>query len=166
MMKIGLVGFGHIRNAAALLEELELKTVPAVGDSFRYPFTISQEQITGFARITGDTNPIHVDIESASAGEFGGCIVHGVLLLGVFSKIFGTILYADGQVVLGIETRFLSPARPELPYIAVVTVEETLLEKCQVIYRIEMFGDDGKEILRGSCRLLNRKLYAAYAEDR
>jgi 3-hydroxybutyryl-CoA dehydratase len=153
------------RRGRNRLEELELKTVPAPGDSFTYPFTISQEQITSFARITGDTNPIHVYCEAAEAGEFGGCIAHGVLLLGVFSKIFGTILYAEGQIVLGMETRFLSLVRPGLSYIAVVAVIETLLEKSQEIYRMEMFGEDGKEVLRGSCQLLNRKLYVPHDVD-
>jgi 3-hydroxybutyryl-CoA dehydratase len=136
-----------------------LKTVPVIGDSYRYPFTISQEQIASFAELTGDTNPIHIDADAAAAGEFGGCIAHGVLVLGVFSKIFGTLLYAEGQVVLGMETRFLAPVRPTLPYVAVVTIMETLLAKSQVVYRLEVLGDDGTEVLRGSCRLLNRKAY-------
>ncbi len=139
--------------------------MPQVGDSYRHPFSISQEQISGFAELTGDTNPLHVDAEAAAAGEFGGCIAHGVLLLGVFSKIFGTILYADGQVVLGLETRFLAPVRPELAYTAVVTVTETLLEKSQVVYRMEIFGEDGIEVLKGSCRLLNRKYYGVHGRQ-
>ena len=136
-----------------------LNTVPKVGDSYTYPFSISQEQIGKFAELTGDTNPLHLDAEVAAAGEFGGPIAHGVLILGVFSKIFGTILYADGQVVLGLDMRFLAPVRPELAYTAVVTVIETLLKKNQVVYRTEVFAEDGTEVLKGSCRILNRKHY-------
>jgi 3-hydroxybutyryl-CoA dehydratase len=149
----------HRENRSARIKELALNTVSAVGDSFTYPFTITQEQIVSFARITGDTNPIHLDPVAATAAEFDGCIAHGVLILGVFSKIFGTILHSDGQIVLGIEARFFSPVRPELPYTAVVTVAEMLPEKSQVVYRLEMFAEDRTQILRGSCRLLNRKLY-------
>ena len=140
-----------------------MKTVPEVGDSYTYPFSISQEQISSFAELTGDTNPLHVDSEAAAGGEFGGPIAHGILILGVFSKIFGTILYADGQVVLGLDIRFLAPVRPELSYTAVVTVMETLLKKNQVVYRTEVFGEDGAEVLKGSCRILNRKQYVAEA---
>lgn len=149
----------NYENRSAQSKELELNTVSAVGDSFTYPFTITQEQIVSFARITGDTNPIHLDPAAASAAEFDGCIAHGVLILGVFSKIFGTILHSDGQVVLGIDARFFSPVRPELPYTAIVTVAEMLPEKSQVVYHLEMFAEDGKQVLRGSCRLLNRTLY-------
>jgi len=140
-----------------------LKTVPKVGDSFTYPFSISQEQINRFAELTGDTNAIHVDGETAAKGEFGGPIAHGVLILGVFSKIFGTILYSDGQVVLGLDIRFLGPVRPDLSYNAVVTVSETLLKKNQVVYRTEVFAEDGTEVLKGICRILNRKHYVAEA---
>ncbi len=140
-----------------------MKTVPEVGDSYTYPFSISQEQISKFADLTGDTNPLHVDSEVAATGEFGGPIAHGVLILGVFSKIFGTILYADGQVVLGLDIRFLAPVRPELSYTAVVTVSETLLNKNQVVYRTEVFEEDGTEVLTGSCRILHRRHYVADA---
>ena len=154
-------GSGTFGTATRWIEGIELKTLPVVGDSFTYPFSISQEQIARFAELTGDTNPIHVDTEAAAAGEFGGPIAHGVLILGVFSKIFGTILYSDGQVVLGLDIRFLAPVRPELSYTAVVTVMETLLKKNQIVYRTEVFGEDGTEVLKGSCRILNRKHYIA-----
>ena len=135
--------------------------MPKVGDSYRHPFSITQEQIDAFAQLTGDTNAIHVDGEVAAAGEFGGPIAHGVLVLGVFSKIFGTILYADGQVVLGLDIRFLAPVRPELDYTAVVTVMEALPKKNQVVYRTEIFVKEGGDVLKGTCRILNRKHYAA-----
>jgi hypothetical protein len=51
--------------------------------------------------------------------------------------------------------------RPELAYTAVVTVAETLLKKNQVVYRTEVFAEDGTAVLKGSCRILNRKHYVA-----
>jgi 3-hydroxybutyryl-CoA dehydratase len=157
--RVARSGHPNYENRSAQSKELELNTVSAVGDSFTYPFTITQEQIVSFARITGDINPIHLDPAAASAAGFDGCIAHGVLILGVFSEIFGTILHSDGQVVLGIDARFFSPVRPHLPYTAIVTVAEMLPEKSQVVYQLEMFAEDGKQVLRGSCRLLTRKLY-------
>ena len=143
-----------------------MTTLPAVGDAFQHPFSISQEQIARFAELTGDRNPIHLDEAAALAAGFSGCIAHGVLVLGVFSNIFGSLLHADGQVVLGMESRFMAPTLAGLPYVAVVTVQETLPEKCQVIYRTEIFAEDGTAVLTGSCRLLNRKLYQRDAGHR
>ena len=42
---------------------------------------IDQDKINGFADVTGDHQWIHVDIEKATQGPFGGPIAHGFLTL-------------------------------------------------------------------------------------
>jgi acyl dehydratase len=42
---------------------------------------ISQDQVDTFAEVTGDHQWIHVDVERAQAGPFGGTIAHGYLTL-------------------------------------------------------------------------------------
>src|ERR1700742_4817840 len=42
---------------------------------------ITQERVDQFANSTGDHQWIHVDIERAAAGPFGGTIAHGFLTL-------------------------------------------------------------------------------------
>lgn len=41
--------------------------------------TIDQERINTFADVTGDHQWIHVDVERAKAGPFGGTLAHGML---------------------------------------------------------------------------------------
>jgi acyl dehydratase len=43
--------------------------------------TIDQERVDRFAEATGDHQWIHVDVEKAKAGPFGGTIAHGYLTL-------------------------------------------------------------------------------------
>jgi acyl dehydratase len=43
--------------------------------------TIEQERVDQFAEATGDHQWIHVDVERAKAGPFGGTIAHGYLTL-------------------------------------------------------------------------------------
>jgi len=43
--------------------------------------TIEQERVDAFADATGDHQWIHVDVERAAAGPFGGTIAHGYLTL-------------------------------------------------------------------------------------
>ena len=50
--------------------------------------TITQEQVNQFAQATGDHQWIHVDVESAKAGPFGGPIAHGFLTLSLIPKFF------------------------------------------------------------------------------
>jgi acyl dehydratase len=50
--------------------------------------TITQEQVNLFAQATGDHQWIHVDVERAKAGPFGGPIAHGFLTLSLIPKFF------------------------------------------------------------------------------
>jgi len=54
---------------------------------------ITQERVDQFAEATGDHQWIHVDVEKAASGPFGGTIAHGYLTLSLVpwlgSQIFG-----------------------------------------------------------------------------
>ena len=50
--------------------------------------TITQQQVNLFAEATGDHQWIHVDIEKAAAGPFGGPIAHGFLTLSLIPRFF------------------------------------------------------------------------------
>jgi acyl dehydratase len=54
--------------------------------------TVTQEQVNLFAQATGDHQWIHIDVERASAGPFGGPIAHGFLTLSLLPKFFETAL--------------------------------------------------------------------------
>ena len=55
--------------------------------------TITQEQVNQFAQATGDQQWIHVDVEKAKAGPFGGPIAHGYLTLSLIPKFFESSLH-------------------------------------------------------------------------
>jgi acyl dehydratase len=42
---------------------------------------VTQEKIDLYAELSGDFNPLHVDLEAAAASEFGGTIAHGPISL-------------------------------------------------------------------------------------
>jgi acyl dehydratase len=54
---------------------------------------VEQERVDAFAAATGDHQWIHVDVEKAKAGPFGGTIAHGYLTLSLLpflgSQVFG-----------------------------------------------------------------------------
>ena len=53
-----------------------------VGEEAELRRIISREDVSTFARLTGDTNPIHVDEKFARKSRVGRLIVHGVILNG------------------------------------------------------------------------------------
>ena len=77
--------------------------------------TVTQEQVNLFADATGDHQWIHVDVERANAGPFGGPIAHGYLTLSMASLFLPTIVRYDGwnmAVNYGVDkVRFPSPVK-------------------------------------------------------
>ena len=53
---------------------------------------ITQKQVDQFAEATGDHQWIHVDVERAKAGPFGGPIAHGFLTLSLIPRFFDSAL--------------------------------------------------------------------------
>jgi acyl dehydratase len=69
-----------------------------VGDHLGYSewHEVTQEQVNLFADATGDHQWIHVDIERAKAGPFGGPIAHGYLTLSLTPALLAEILEVSG----------------------------------------------------------------------
>ncbi len=69
-----------------------------VGDHLGYSewHQVTQEQVNLFADATGDHQWIHVDIERAKAGPFGGPIAHGYLTLSLSPALLSEILEVSG----------------------------------------------------------------------
>jgi acyl dehydratase len=77
-----------------------MTTTPRIKDIFRHDFIFTDEEIYTYAKISGDSNPIHVSDSYAEKSIFGRCIVHGYYSISIFSKIYGTVLYSDGHILI------------------------------------------------------------------
>jgi acyl dehydratase len=74
----------------------ELKAL--VGEHLGYsPYLeITQERVNQFAEATGDFQWIHIDVERAKAGPFGGPIAHGYLTLSLGPMMYPQIVHLEG----------------------------------------------------------------------
>lgn len=76
-------------------------------------FAVDQDRVDRFAEVTGDDQWIHVDVERAKAGPFGGTIVHGYLTLSLVNMFLPQMIEVRGfsaGVNVGMDrTRFLAP---------------------------------------------------------
>ena len=62
-----------------------------VGDSFRTRRTFTDDDVTLFAQISRDYNPIHFDARFAKAKNFSAPICHGLLAASLVTEIGGQI---------------------------------------------------------------------------
>jgi acyl dehydratase len=86
-----------------------------VGEHLGYStwHTVTQEQVNLFADATGDHQWIHIDVERAKAGPFGGPIAHGYLTLSLAPILLAQVMQVEG-VKMGVnygtnKVRFPSP---------------------------------------------------------
>jgi acyl dehydratase len=76
---------------------------------------ITQERVDTFADATDDHQWIHVDVERAKRGPFGGPIAHGYLTLSLVIPLFVELLTVEG-ITMGLnygleKVRFPSPVK-------------------------------------------------------
>ena len=69
----------------------------AVGEHIGYSdwLEITQERVNQFAEATGDHQWIHVDVERAASGPFGGTIAHGYLTLALIPVLASELFHLD-----------------------------------------------------------------------
>lgn len=76
---------------------------------------IDQTRVNGFAEVTGDHQWIHVDLERAQAGPFGGTIAHGYLTMSLANFFLPNLIEVRGfthAVNVGADRlRFLAPVK-------------------------------------------------------
>jgi 3-hydroxybutyryl-CoA dehydratase len=95
-----------------------------IGDRVERPFRITDAELTAFAEISGDWNPVHFDDAFAARSIFGRRIAHGMISLAKFSGIFGMDMPGLGTLWETQEVRFLAPVYLDIDYVAIAEVVE------------------------------------------
>lgn len=119
-----------------------------VGDSYTDTRVITAEDVRMFAEVTGDDNPIHLDEAHARESRFGTRVVHGVLLLGLISKVLGRDYPGHGSVAVAISCRFLRPVPVDSEVTVEIKVSEKVEKRKYVKVRVYVYYD-GKMALGG-----------------
>lgn len=128
-----------------------------VGDTASFTKTVSEGDIYGFAGITGDFNPMHVNAAYAEASRFERRIAHGVLCAGFISSVLGMQLPGPGAIYASQSLRFLRPVYIGDTITAEVEVAELIEEKNRVRLATRCRNQDGEVVAEGESVLLPRK---------
>lgn len=125
-----------------------------IGYKFQHAFKFSQQDVIGFAKVTGDNNPIHLDATYAEKSLFKKPIMHGMLGASIFSKVFGTIFPGEGSIYLNQSLNFLRPMFVEENYEAIFEVKEVFPDKKRVIISTSIINAEGKATISGEATLI------------
>ena len=129
------------------IQELE------VGDQAESSKTISESDIYGFAGITGDFNPAHVNEEYARGTFFKGRIAHGMLVGGLVSAVLAMQLPGPGAIYVRQSFEFKAPVRIGDTVTARVEVVAVDREKNRVQIRTSCTNQTGALVLDGEALL-------------
>ena len=127
-----------------------------VGETAAFTKTVSEADVYGFAGITGDFNPMHVDAVHAAASRFTRRIAHGVLSAGLVSAVLGMQLPGPGAIYVSQSLRFLKPVYIGDTITAEVEVAELIVEKNRVRLLTRCRNQDGAIVAEGESVLLPR----------
>ena len=83
----------------------------AVGMRATIRKTVENEDVIGFAELSGDHNPIHLSEHFARKTRFGGRIVHGLYTASLISGVIGMRLPGPGAVYISQTLNFLGPVK-------------------------------------------------------
>ena len=84
-----------------------------VGHRFERTVRWTRDEITSYATLVGDSNPLHHDEEYARSTRFGGLIASGAQTVAFLMALCGSQTTKGAGVGLEFNFRLLGPARPD-----------------------------------------------------
>lgn len=129
--------------------------------------TITEADIVGFAGLSGDFNPLHVDEVFAAASEFGGRIAHGPMTIGMAFGLASRLDVLDGTVMalLAVQWDFKAPVRLGDTLHAVIEVAQKRPtrkpDRGIVGLAFHVINQHGSIVQIGNCHVLVRRRSAA-----
>jgi acyl dehydratase len=97
-----------------------------VGQSVTYSQVIDDKLVRGYADLTGDHNPIHVDDAFAKRTKFHQRIAHGGILFGMVSMVLGDHMPGVGTIYMSQLVNFHAPVFINDKVTVVVTITALL----------------------------------------
>lgn len=132
-----------------------------VGQVFSVERTFTTADVAGFAAVSGDFSPLHVDPAYAAGTEFGRNVVHGMLLASLFSQLVGMRIPGVHALYLGQELTFRRPVLVDEPIVAQAKVTGRNEATRSIALLTEIRSADGKVAVTGTAKVKVRDAGAA-----
>jgi 3-hydroxybutyryl-CoA dehydratase len=116
--------------------------------------TFTDEDVRGFAQISGDTNPVHLDDDYAAATRFGRRLVHGMLTASLLSAALANDLPGEGTIYMSQTLQFKAPVFIGDTITATVEVIKYREERRIATLATTCTNQDGKVVLEGEAVVL------------
>ncbi|MAD12978.1 MAG: enoyl-CoA hydratase [Flavobacteriaceae bacterium] len=120
-----------------------------VGQEAKIMKCFSTKTVENFAKISGDTNPVHLNEDFANKTIFKKKIVHGFLYSSLISAVIGTKLPGNGSIYLHQELNFKKPVYHNENIIALVRITQIKKEKSLIYLDTFCYKDNNDIVVEG-----------------
>ncbi|HSJ53625.1 MAG TPA: MaoC family dehydratase [Anaerolineae bacterium] len=125
-----------------------------VGEQASFTKTVTEADVTTFAGLIGDFNPLHVDAEYARKSRFGRRIAHGMFAGGLISAVLGNRLPGPGSIYLSQQIEFLAPVYIGDTITATAEVTEWRADKRIITLKTDCLNQDQLQVVTGKAVLM------------
>ncbi|MDN3652366.1 MaoC family dehydratase [Thalassotalea ponticola] len=125
-----------------------------VGQSAQVTKRFDQQAVGQFAELSEDFNPVHLDEEYAKNTQFGGTIVHGMLVSSLISGLLGYKMPGQGTIYLGQNLSFKRPVYVGDQVTAIVTIAHIRDDKPIATVKTQVVDQHGKVCVDGEAVVL------------
>jgi len=121
----------------------------SIGQSASLTRTVTTEDVAAFARLSGDTNPVHLDPVYAATTRFARPIAHGAIGLAYISAVLGSKFPGPGTIYLSQKASFKKPVFHGDTLTVTVTVTGYRPERAILTLATQVTNADGATVVEG-----------------
>jgi 3-hydroxybutyryl-CoA dehydratase len=132
-----------------------------IGQRASFTKTVTEADVTTFAGLIGDSNPVHVDAEYARQSRFGRRVAHGMFTGGLISAVLGNKLPGPGSIYLSQQIEFLAPVYIGDTITATAEVTSWRPDKRIITLKTDAYNQEEKQVVTGKAVLLVDRLGGA-----
>lgn len=136
----------------------QLENIPfeelTVGQSDTLTRTLTEEDLLLFARVSGDTNPVHLDKEYAATTQFEGRIAHGMWTSSLISCALATRLPGPGGIYLSQEVKFMRPVKIGDTVTVKLEVTDINERRKRATVSTNVINQYGKTVVKGQAEIM------------
>lgn len=120
-----------------------------IGQKAEISRTIEERDISRFAELSGDNNPLHISAAHSIGGRFSGQICHGLLAASYISAVLGTKLPGPGTIYLRQKLSFRKPVYlgdTVTAYVEIVSIDRN---KAIITLKTDVVNQTGDRVIEG-----------------
>ena len=125
-----------------------------LNDEVTFEYTIDQSKMDAFRMITGDSNPLHCDLDYAKEQGYDENVVYGMLSASILSTLAGMYIPGKYSLIHSVEINFTKPVFiSRCP----LTVHAKVIEKderfSQIVLKYDIKDTFNDKVCRGKMKI-------------